>query len=29
MNNLKIITATEARNKWFEVLNWVNRVMNL
>ena len=24
MNNLKIITATEARNKWFEVLNWVN-----
>lgn len=24
MGNLKIISATEARNNWFEILNWVN-----
>lgn len=24
MRNLKIISATEARNNWFEILNWVN-----
>ena len=24
MDNLKIITATEARNNWFEVLHWIN-----
>lgn len=26
MRNLKIISATEARNNWFEILNWVNFV---
>lgn len=24
MRNLKIFSATEARNNWFEILNWVN-----
>lgn len=24
MNNLKILSATEVRNNWFEVLNWIN-----
>lgn len=24
MGNFKIISATEARNNWFEILNWVN-----
>jgi prevent-host-death family protein len=24
MDNLKIVSATEARNNWFEILNWVN-----
>lgn len=24
MGNLKIISATEARNNWFEILDWVN-----
>ncbi len=24
MGNLKIISATEVRNNWFEILNWVN-----
>ena len=25
MKNLRIISATEARNNWFEILNWVNQ----
>ncbi len=25
MNNLKTISATEARNNWFELLRWVNQ----
>ncbi|MCM8788127.1 MAG: hypothetical protein NC935_08820 [Candidatus Omnitrophica bacterium] len=24
MANIKIISATQARNNWFEILNWVN-----
>lgn len=24
MKNVKIVSATEARNNWFEILNWVN-----
>ncbi len=24
MRNIKIISATTARNKWFELINWVN-----
>lgn len=24
MGNVKIVSATEARNNWFEILNWVN-----
>jgi len=24
MANIKIVSATEARNKWFELLSWVN-----
>jgi len=24
MANIKVISATEARNKWFELLSWVN-----
>lgn len=24
MNSLKTISATEARNNWFEILNWIN-----
>lgn len=24
MNNAKIISATDVRNNWFEVLNWIN-----
>jgi len=24
MNNVKTVSATEARNNWFEILNWIN-----
>ncbi|MDO8609123.1 MAG: hypothetical protein Q7R95_01115 [bacterium] len=24
MNKIKIISATDVRNNWFEVLNWIN-----
>ena len=24
MKNLRIISATDARNNWFEILNWLN-----
>lgn len=24
MNNIRTISATEARNNWFEILNWIN-----
>ncbi len=24
MGNIKIVWATQARNNWFEILNWVN-----